>query len=157
MLDSRSGLEKVILDKIVDHRFRSRAVRTLGQIEDPRSERVLLMALNDEYPIVRLEAVSALAEVGGTKARPVLVRMLNCKSARLRRDAARALIKIFGVPAAKQDNLELLFGLLSSKDGRIECAILDMGNPALDFLSGKLNDACPAISQHAARALKLHN
>lgn len=156
MPDSRSALEKVILDKSVDHRLRSKAVRTLGQMEDPRSERVLLMALNDEYPIVRLEAVSALGEVGGTMAQVALERMLDCKSARLRSDAAGALIKISGVPAAKQDNLELLFGLLSSKDVRIECAILEVGKPALDFLSGKLNDACPAISQHAARTMALH-
>ncbi|MDD4162087.1 MAG: HEAT repeat domain-containing protein [Methanothrix sp.] len=156
MRDSRPALERVVLDKSVDHRLRSKAVRTLGQIEDPRSEGVLLKALMDEYPAVRLEAVSALAEMGGTEARAALEKMLNSKSARLRSDAARALIKISGVPDAKQDNLELLFELLSSKDRRIESAILKMGDPALDFLSGKLNDACPTISQHAARTLAYH-
>ena len=156
MPDSRPALERVVLDKSVDHRLRSKAVRTLGQIEDPRSEGVLLKALMDEYPVVRLEAVSALAEMGGTGARAALEKMLNSKSACLRSDAARALIKISGVPDAKPDNLELLFELLSSKDRRIESAILKMGEPALAFLSDKLNDACPAISQHAARTLAMH-
>lgn len=52
MLDSRPALEKVVLDKSVDHRLRSRAARTLGQIEDPRSEGVLLKVLKDEYPVM---------------------------------------------------------------------------------------------------------
>ncbi len=156
MPDARPELEKVVLDKNVDHRLRSKAVRTLGQIEDPLSEAVLLKALEDEYPVVRHEAISALARIGGKETKAALERLLKRESVHLRSMAAEALIKISGVPEGKAGNLEHLFKLLYSRDERIEDAILQMGNPALVLLSGKLDEIFPADRQHAARVLALH-
>jgi hypothetical protein len=94
--------------------------------------------------------------MGGKETKAALERLLGCKSIHLRSEAAVALIKISGVPEAKQDNLEVLFKLLGSKDERIEDAIMQMGNPALVFLSDKLDEIFPADRQHAARILALH-
>jgi hypothetical protein len=117
---------------------------------------VLLAALKDEYPVVRHEAISALARIGGEPARTALERLLERESVHLRSMAAEALIKISGVPEAKADKLDNLFKLLYARDERIEDAILQMGNPALVFLSGKLEEIFPADRQHAARVLALH-
>lgn len=143
-------MERMVLDRMADHRIRFKAVRALGQMKDPRSEKVLLKALDDKYPIVRLEAISALAEVGGRQTMAALEKMLNSKSAYIRASAAKALIKLSGVPDARRDNLELLFNLLSSNDERIACAILQIGAPALAFLSKNLSDFSLPDSNYAA-------
>jgi len=116
----------------------------------------LLRALNDEYPIVRHEAIHALAKIGGSESRAALESLLDGRSPYLRSIAAKALIELFGVPGGEQDNLQPLFKLLSSKDGRIEEAILQMGNRALAFLSSKLDDASQLNRQNAARAMALY-
>jgi len=143
----------MVLDRRADHRIRFKAVRALGHMKDPRSEEVLLKALDDKYPIVRLEAISALAEVGGGQSRAALEKMLNSKSACLRASAAKAFIKLSGVPDARRDNLELLFSLLSSNDVRIACAIMQIGAPALAFLLKKIRDFSLPDSNHAAWTL----
>jgi hypothetical protein len=83
------ALERLVLDKRVDHRLRFRAIRTLSQIGDSRSEGALLKALEDEYPIVRHEAISALRKIGASNARVTLEKLLDCQSPYLRRKAAK--------------------------------------------------------------------
>lgn len=116
---------------------------------------MLLKALDDEYPMVRHEAYLCSGEGGRRGGKGSFGRLLDCKSLHLRRMAAAAPIKISGVPEAKSENLELLFKLLSSRDKRIEDAILQTGNPGLVFLSGKLDEIFPPDRQHAARVLAL--
>lgn len=115
-----------------------------------------MKALQDEYPIVRHEAISALGMIGASNAREALEKFLDCKSPYLRHIAAKAMIEISGVPEAEVNNLKLLFKLLSSEDARIERTILQMGHPALVFLASKLDNPSFSVSQYAARTIALH-
>ncbi|OPY51738.1 MAG: HEAT repeat protein [Methanosaeta sp. PtaU1.Bin112] len=156
MQNNREEIEKTALDERITHIERLHAVRTLGRMNDPRSEGALLRALKDEYPAVRHGAISALAGLGGKESEAVLQQLLFSRSPWVRSEAARTLVEISGVPESRPDNLELLFKLLHSEESRIENAILRMGSPALTFLTEKLEAATSAERQLAAQTLAKH-
>lgn len=149
------ALDRRVLDKKLDHRLRAKLVRTLRGTGDPHLEETLLKALQDDFPIVRHEAISALGIIGTGNAREALEKFLDCESPYLRRIAAKAMIEMIGVPAGEMNNLKLLFLLLSSEDERIEKTMLQMGPDAMVFLASKPDEPSFSVSQYAARTIAL--
>ncbi len=155
-LASSGKVERLLSDAEQDHRIRIAAARALGEMGSRDSASALCKALSDTYPSVKHEAIAALGKIGGSEACAALSNLLNSKSCRTRSMAARALIQISGVPAPKEENLELLMKLLSSGDERVKYAILQIGPLAAALLTSQLDDDSFSARQQAAQTLALH-
>lgn len=149
-------LENLLRNPQEDHRIRMLAARALGQVGGKGSMQALLQSLDDEYPSVRHEAIAALGKIGDIGACEHLMKLLESESAFVRGACARALIQILGVPAPKNENVEMLTKLLCSEDMLVKEALLRIGTPAMTFLASRLGDDSFSIRSQASQVLAIH-
>lgn len=133
------------------------AAQALGDVKDPTERRraveALIVALEDDYPEVRMEAASSLGELRDASALPQLVKRLDDGTAPVRQHAAIALGTI-GHPDAFEPLVEAL--AKGPADLRFQAATslveLD-GKRAYPYVTKALDDADPQVVSAAALAL----
>ncbi|HWQ19615.1 MAG TPA: HEAT repeat domain-containing protein, partial [Methanotrichaceae archaeon] len=157
--DAISALERLLIDRSLDHRLRLRAARALGKMGDRGSVEVLIKAIEDDYPSVRHEAISALGCLGGEQAIRAIIALLDSESFHLRRIAASAVIQAGGMhmhgPEPYNERLDLLAKLLISGQEEVMEAMIGLGDIGLERLESILKDNSFLIRRGAAMALAL--
>ncbi|MHC1631209.1 MAG: HEAT repeat domain-containing protein [Methanotrichaceae archaeon] len=133
--------------------MRWRTVRSLGEMGDLGSIRLLFEALKDENPVVRWEAATALGKIGDPRSVGALAKALEDESYKVREKAAQALIRLSGVPEPRKENLDRLMKLLPSKNKNIIDAIVQIGSNADEALASCLDDKLFFVRQESAHAL----
>lgn len=132
------------------------SARSLGNLKSTRGVDPLIVALDDEYENVAVEAAVSLGKIGEAKALPALGKSSSRGSVRLRGASVASIRQIGG-----SESIELLFAVMGDESTKVRneaiAGLVEQGEESEDYALKMLRSANNYERQGALAVLEGHN